>query len=260
MKTTNDLIVSADQLSAFHRNCRSYWLGYGYTQRIDDGLTLYSSGAQHPQLNGVMWLGSGELATRVVEARRRLAGLPWLWWVSSDSDPETLATLLAAGGQQVGVAPVMAIRTDAVRTLPGPADLRIERLQEGSPLTPWVTAYAPAMGVMEADIPLVVAAEAARTDDPGSLTRFEGRIDGEIVGVSELLIADGVAGVYLVATAEAFRRRGVGAAMTSAALALAREHGFPVATLQASPLGEPLYRAMGFSTVAEYQLVVLPPL
>jgi GNAT superfamily N-acetyltransferase len=252
--------VSSEQLAAFHRNCRSYWLGYGYAQRVEDGLTLYSVGADHPQLNGVMWLGSGNIDAKIAEARRRLAGHPWLWWVGGDSDPATLAALAAAGGETVGVAPIMAIRTDAVRPLPRPADLHVDRLPEGAPLSSWVAAYAPAMGVREADIPLVVAAEEARQDAPGVLVRFEARIEGRIVGVSELLLADGVAGIYLVATDEAWRRRGVGAALTSAALACAREHGFPLATLQATPMGEPLYRSLGFVKVAEYQILALPPL
>lgn len=252
--------VTVEQLAAFHRNCRSYWLGYGYAQRVEDGLSLYSVGAEHPQLNGVMWLGSGDLDAKIAKARRLLAGHPWLWWVGVDSDPATLAALAAAGGETVGVAPIMAIRTDAVRTLPRPADLHVDHLTEGVPLSSWVAAYAPAMGVRETDIPLVTAAEEARRDAPGALIRFEGRIDGRIVGVSELLLADGVAGIYLVATGEAWRRRGVGAALTSAALACAREHGFPLATLQATPMGQPLYRSLGFATVAEYQILALPPL
>lgn len=259
MTLDTDLAVNAEQLAAFHRNCRSYWLGYGYAQRMEDGMTLYSVGADHPQLNGVMWLGPGDPDARIAEARERLAGHPWLWWVGADSDPATQPALVAAGAKTVGVAPIMAIRTDAVRTAPRPAELHIDRLADGAPLSAWVAAWAPAMGVGDADIPLVVAAEEARNDAPGRLIRFEGRIGGRIVGVSEVLFADGVAGIYLVATDGSWRRRGVGAALTTAAIACAREHGFELATLQATPMGEPLYRRLGFATVAEYQIMALPP-
>lgn len=252
--------VSAEQLDAFHRNCRTYWLGYGYKHRIDEGISLYGVGAEHPQLNGVMWLGSGDLGTRIAEARQRLVGHPWLWWVGGDSDPGTRDALAAVGGETVGTAPVMAIRTDRVRAVAGPPGLRVDRLAQGAPLSAWVAAYGPAMGVRDEDFPLVTVAEESRPDAPGSLIRFEGRIDGRIVGVSELLLADGVAGVYLVATDAAWRRRGVGAALTSAALALARDRGFPVATLQATHMGESLYRRLGFTTVARYETVALPPL
>ena len=211
-------------------------------------------------LNGVIWLGSGSLDAKIAEARRRLTDRPWFWWVGVDSDPATRDALAAVGGESVGVSPIMAIRTDAVRSVPRPANLRVDRLAEGAPLLPWVTAYAPPMGVREADIPLVVAAEEARGYAPGTLIRFAAWVDGQIVGVSELFLADGVAGIYLVATDEAWRRRGVGAAVTSAALALARELGFAVATLQATPMGEPLYRRLGFVTVSEYEILTLPPL
>ncbi|WP_454659148.1 GNAT family N-acetyltransferase [Bosea beijingensis] len=222
-------------------------------------MMLYSVGVQHPQLNGVMWVEGGDLPLKVRDARTRLARVPWLWWVGPDSDPATLAFLQTQGGNLVGAVPVMAVRTDAVQGLPGPEELEIAHLEPAEDLTEWVKAYAPAMGVASSDIPAMTAAEHARTDQPGTLVRFAGRIDGRIVGVSELLLAHGVAGIYLVATAEGYRRRGIGAALTSAAATLGRERGASIATLQASPIGQHLYRRMGFAKVAEYQIVKMPP-
>jgi predicted acetyltransferase len=73
-----------------------------------------------------------------------------------------------------------------------------------------------------------------------------------------MLEAHGAAGVYVVTTAEANRHQGIGAALTAAALREGRERGLRVGTLQASAMGEPVYRRMGFETVAEYQLFQLP--
>lgn len=53
-------------------------------------------------------------------------------------------------------------------------------------------------------------------------------------------------------------RDGTSTALTSAALRAGRERGLRVGTLQASELGESVYRRMGFATVAEYQLFQLP--
>ncbi len=74
------------------------------------------------------------------------------------------------------------------------------------------------------------------------------------MGTALLFDAHGVAGVYIVATAEACRRRGIGAALTAAALAEGRRRGLRVGTLQAGVLGAPVYAGMGFAKVEEYEL------
>jgi predicted acetyltransferase len=68
----------------------------------------------------------------------------------------------------------------------------------------------------------------------------------------------GVAGVYVVTTAEEHRRQGIGAVLTEAALRAGQERGLRVGTLQASGLGAGVYRRLGFSTVAEYELFKVP--
>ncbi|QAY79773.1 GNAT family N-acetyltransferase [Sphingosinicella sp. BN140058] len=223
-------------------------------------MTLYSAGVRDPQLNGVMWMGPGDLGTRVDEARHCFADLPWLWWVGPDSDPGTLDVLLARHGRPVGVSPVMAIRTDRVADVPHPPGLVVEELAPDADLAPWVRTYGPPMGIAAEEIPAMIRAEEARTDPPGCLVRFAARLDGEIVAVSELLMRDGVAGIYLVATAAARRRLGLGAAVTAAAVRLGGRRGALIAALHATPAGQPLYRRLGFTTIADYRIVSLPPL
>lgn len=81
---------------------------------------------------------------------------------------------------------------------------------------------------------------------------FSGFVGGEPVACSIAIRSGDVAGVYAVGTAEPFRRRGFGSAMTWAAVAAGLEWGCRAGTLQASEMGEPVYRAMGFATVARY--------
>jgi predicted acetyltransferase len=65
----------------------------------------------------------------------------------------------------------------------------------------------------------------------------------------------GVAGLTAVATKEAVRRRGVGTAMTLAALRDGRALGYRAGVLWATEMGAHLYRRLGFRpycTVSRY--------
>jgi GNAT superfamily N-acetyltransferase len=79
-------------------------------------------------------------------------------------------------------------------------------------------------------------------------------LDGRAVGTSLAIRTDDVAGVYAVATLADARRRGVGTAATWAAVAAGRVWGCATVVLQASEMGFPMYRAMGFRTVLRYAI------
>jgi GNAT superfamily N-acetyltransferase len=74
------------------------------------------------------------------------------------------------------------------------------------------------------------------------------------VGTSLAIRTGDVSGVYAVGTLPEARRRGVGTAATWAAVAVGRDWGCETVVLQASEMGFPVYRAMGFRTVVRYAL------
>ena len=85
---------------------------------------------------------------------------------------------------------------------------------------------------------------------------YVGYLDGRPVASSQLVLTDGVAGVYYVATVEDARRRGFGEAMTRHALNEGVAARCPMASLQASPMGEPIYLRMGFERCGYYRTYV----
>jgi len=70
--------------------------------------------------------------------------------------------------------------------------------------------------------------------------------------------SEGASGVVAVGTLPQARRRGIGAALTWAAVAAGAERGHDTIVLQASPMGFPLYTAMGFRTVVSYASFARP--
>ena len=70
---------------------------------------------------------------------------------------------------------------------------------------------------------------------------------GRAVACSQLFFGAGVAGIYLVRTVPDARRQGIGTALTLRTLLDASDMGCRFAVLTSSPMGEAVYRRLGFS-------------
>ncbi|MDX2642283.1 GNAT family N-acetyltransferase [Streptomyces sp. PA03-1a] len=242
-------------------NFRQYLLGWGEAERGEGDLDYYRSGLATPQFNGVVRTHSPDEAGRAAATvRTRLADVPWWWWVGPDSpDPEGTAAALARHGlAEIGSVPVMVRSLDRlVEAGERPDGLRIETVEEPARLTEFVRTYSASMGVppgLEADM---VRIEAQRPDN-ADIVRIAAVLGGRIVGTTVVITAHGHAGIFLVHVAGTHRRRGIGGALTAAALRVGRDRGMHSAALMASPAGEPLYRRLGFTTVSAYRLFTLP--
>ena len=129
---------------------------------------------------------------------------------------------------------------------PGPSGLKIEPVRGVRHLDAFVTTASGPFGVRPDGIEAFAGVgRAVGLDDPNR-RRYLGSLDGRPVATSALFLAGGVAGIYVVATIREARRRGIGAAMTLAAMKDARDLGYRIAVLQASPMGRPVYRQLGF--------------
>jgi ribosomal protein S18 acetylase RimI-like enzyme len=92
----------------------------------------------------------------------------------------------------------------------------------------------------------------------GDVQPFVGLLDGCPVGFSLAIASTRAAGVYNVATLQAARRRGVGTALTWAAVAAGRRLGLDCAVLQSSEMAVSMYETMGFRTRVPYAVFRQP--
>ena len=84
--------------------------------------------------------------------------------------------------------------------------------------------------------------------------------DGEAAAAAQVILSHGISGVYWVGTVDAARGRGLGEAVTRAVSNRAFDEGARAVTLQASPMGEPIYQRLGYETLYRYaSLVRLEP-
>ena len=81
------------------------------------------------------------------------------------------------------------------------------------------------------------------------VTHYLGFLDGVPVATAARISSHRIAGIVNVSTIPAYRRRGIGAAMTWRAALDGREEGCIASYLQASELGFPVYRRMGYREV-----------
>ena len=113
-------------------------------------------------------------------------------------------------------------------------------------------------GVALADAVAIVTADASApglTDHLVSLppaTRLRAAVDGghRVCATSGREVFENHAHLFFVNTAPAWRGRGIGSAMTSAAAVAARSEGAQDAFLNASAAGRGLYERLGFDVVA----------
>lgn len=88
------------------------------------------------------------------------------------------------------------------------------------------------------------------------IVSFLAEIDGRPVTGAMVVVTHGVAGIYWVGTTPEARGRGLAELCTRAAGNAGFDLGARIAALQASVMGEPVYRRMGYFEVTRYPYLV----
>jgi GNAT superfamily N-acetyltransferase len=90
-------------------------------------------------------------------------------------------------------------------------------------------------------------------DDP-DVRLFNAYVEGRPAGHSAAIRTGDVSGVYAVGVPDEFRLRGIGSAVTWAAVQAGCEWDCDLAVLQSSPMGFGVYRRMGFEVLTHYAI------
>jgi GNAT superfamily N-acetyltransferase len=262
-------LTSPGLIEALEANMAAFWKQYGdaanpqLSQRTD--LVRVMTGIPDPLFNGVF---SAHLSSATVEAaieEIHLTAVQWklplFWWLGPTSEPADLGDrLIKHGFVHAGAVPGLAValaQLDA--NLPLPPGFTIEMVGDPEQLDVWANTVAVGTG-FSTPIPELIDAVEQQIGLPPATTmrRYLGRLNGSPVAGSAMVLNSGVAGIFAVATLPAARGQGVGAAMTLLPLLDALHEGYKVGTLQASAMGYPVYRRLGFQDVCKIELYLLP--
>jgi GNAT superfamily N-acetyltransferase len=176
------------------------------------------------------------------------------WWLDPQSTPpELVGRLLAHDFVPWEVdAPGMAATIDDLRfdlLERVPAGYHQERVTDERGLLDFKQAFVDGFEVPEWAGQAWVDATLAFGIEQAPWQCYVGRLGHRPVASNVLFAGAGVAAVFAVATLPEVRGQGIGAAITLAAYAQARQLGYRHGVLFATELGAPVYRRMGFRDV-----------
>lgn len=183
--------------------------------------------------------------------------VPGSWHVGPSMCPQDLGERLVAhgftdGGQEPGMAVALQHLREHISSPPG---LVIERIHTDQQLQIWTQTLATGFGEGEVEANWVGALyQKIGFDEQGLWHHYLGHWQGQPVATTSLFLSAGVAGIYFVFTHPQAQGRGIGAAITLAALQDARRRGYQVGVLTASAMGYPIYRRLGFQEYCRFHL------
>jgi hypothetical protein len=192
-------------------------------------------------------------------------GTSVIWWYVPDHRPRDLRDRLERRSfhmrdDTAGMAMDLAELPDAA---PAPDGVDVVEVNDAAAIVRYVDVIIRSMAIDHPTVPAdaaVVRADHIRSrlgEDPLS-RRFVALLDGEPVATSRLSMAGGVAGLYTMVTLPHARRRGIGLAMAHRAMAAGRDAGMRLGTLQATAMGYPIYRKLGFVEILRCHMLVRP--
>ena len=218
----------------------------GWERIEEDGFTAVKSPVRETFANFV-WAPAEQAA--IEKSRRFFGDCPFTWALEQGQDG---GPLCAAGFQQPEPVPDMVLDLDKYSSPGHGRRIRIARADTREDFPFWAATAGEALGLWSDSVkgfflPLV---------HEGGAVPLLAFYDGLPAATALAICGHEALGIYAVGTRKAYRRMGLGRAVTQACLTLGQDLGLHRAVLSASAMGLPLYRRIGFRTeriVAEFQ-------
>jgi len=252
---------------AVEKALRAYWHHWRAWARVAPDGSLHetgeilaaATGVPGPFLNRVIVFGAprdadGALTDAIAVMDTK--GVPFIVEVFPGAE-EMRAVAERTGLKETKGGPFMVHpEPEAVGQTP-PGDIAIARATGAKDLDDWAVALAGGFAG-PVDFTRLMAWPGVLEDK--SMGAFVGRASGEPVATSLANFEGDATGIYNVSTVERLRRRGIGAAITAAAMRAGADAGCRIAYLQSSDLGLGMYTKMGFEPVLRSTVYVRPKL
>lgn len=228
----------------------------GGEQRDDAGAQWTIGGSPIDYHNAVVAASRDDVVAESLAVLKK-HNAPGSWHVGPAMRDGLGERLIAAGFAHGGSEPGMAVRISELVVPSAVPGLEIARVGDDDALATWEATLGRGFGEGEKEARWV--ASVYRKLGYGDPWRhYLGLLDGTPVATTTVFLAAGVAGVYFVMTVPEARRRGIGAAITYAAL---REAGAVAeyGVLGSSPAGRSVYARLGFREYCTIELYEWAP-
>ncbi len=225
-----------------------------------DGLLLTAIRHPHPTMNTAIRLDS-ELpaATAIERARAFYDQLGHSFGFATLADPrddDLRKAGAAAGLAELMSPPAMVVEQPIPEAaLPNGVEVRIVETDYDVRDFADVAARSWCTYGLPREVPEAVFAKGASVLAPHIIGAIAYR-ENRAVACALVVLTHGIGGVYWVSTVEDARGLGLGETITRTVTNVGFERGARLVSLQASPMGEPIYRRMGYREIFKYTTLI----
>lgn len=235
--------------SSYHPNFKSYMedkISWVTAKKADWPLAIFKANFENSNIK-----------SEILKVKKLIekGEAPNSWTVGPLSKPDNLGTNLEKSGfsnvyQQAG----MAIELNNLKNQPlNENELDVEMIIDNSDLKQWTEVTSSGFGIkIDPELINFLFLEP-------EVKFFLGKFKKVSVSSLMLYLSSGVAGLHAVSTLSEYRNRGFGLTISRFALLKAFEMDYRVGVLQASSMGERVYRKLGFKKycdIISYELII----